>query len=328
MKNFFLQIAIYATVFFALNLALGYWLWTYETEDMRQANLLHPAQQWSDFYKNEPQTVDALVLGSSHAYRAYRPAVFEKELAFNTFFNFGSAAQSPITSHFILKEVLQTQRPKVVIFDLYYMVFTSNDQLKNGLPIYSELQAGSAKDAFLKNGFSWQEQLQFRFFPTYVYRQYFPKKVNKMLGRSYLPPPDKEYGANGFVFSTDTIALAKLQYDNQFARYSTELDQLTATNLMFFEKTIALCKKEGIPIVLMSAPLPELSIQKIKNYMEFSTFFTNTAQRLEVDYYDFSVDRLADIRDEEHFVDDDHLNLSGADLYSTKVAAILKKYQQ
>lgn len=323
MSLFLKKIALYLSLIFILNIALGTWLKSYESVDLKNAGIFFSDLRWEDYY-NLKEPIDALILGSSHAYRSYHPATIKEEAGLkNAVFNFGSSAQSPVTGFFILEEVLKKHTPKIVILDLYVMALSSDDQLDNGRINYHSMQESGVKRDFLMEGFSFSEQVKLLFFPSFVYRDHFKHKVNKLFGRNYLPIGKGQYDEYGFAFNTDTLALAKLQYDNQFSRFDIHADQMTAKNLAYTQKIIDRCQAANIPLVLMSAPIPEHSIEFIKEYKQISAKFGSIAKKNELLFLDFNIER--EVEDEFHFFDDDHLNLSGAKLFSKKAGYFVKR---
>lgn len=325
--RFFLQkILLYGMLLLALNFALGLWLKTYETIDLRQSGAFFPADRWDEYY-DLTDSIDVLILGSSHAYRSYYPPILESNFyEKKTVFNFGSSAQSPVTGYFILQEILQKHKPEMVVIDVYIMALSSDDQLENGRFNYNEIKKGNAKNDFFKNGFSFAEKIKLSLFPTEVYRKHFKAKMSKLMGRNYLPVGKGNYDKKGFVFNQDTLNFSKLKYDNQFARFDIKTDNITAKNEEYLQKIVDLCQENRISVVLMSAPMPEESIKNIKNYAEISQWFSDFGKREKVLYFDFSIDRILEIKDTEHYYDDDHLNFAGAKIYSKKVGELLKGF--
>lgn len=310
---------------FALNIILGLYLKTYESTDLKKAGIFFSDLRWDD-YNNLKKSIDVLILGSSHAFRSYHPETIKTNLdTENEVFNFGSAAQTPVTSYFILNEVLKKHQPKIVILDLYVMVFTSDNQLDNGRYNFHSMPWEANKWDFLKDGFSFKEKIYLLFFPSYVYRNHVKHKINKLLGRNYIPGGKGQYGQHGFAFNTDTLAIEKLQYDNQFSKFQVQEAKITDKNMAYVEKIVKRCQAADIPIVLMSSPMPEHSVKFIEEYQAIYEHFEALAQDLQVDYYDFNVERTAEIKDEFHYYDDDHLNLTGAKIFSKKVAKIINQ---
>lgn len=326
MKSFLKKISLYSLLIFIANLALGVYLKSYESVDLKQAGIFFSDLRWDDYYSLK-MPIDALILGSSHAYRSYHPASIQEEMQFeNAVFNFGSSAQTPVTGYFILNEILEKQHPKIVVVDLYVMVFTSDNQLNNGRYNFHSMNWGENKKQFLKDGFSFNEQVKLLFFPAHVYRNHFKHKLNKLLGRNFLPAGKGQYEKNGFAFNQDTLAIEKLKYDNQFSKFKIQKGQITEKNLTYLKKIVEQCRAENIPIVFMSSPMPSASVNFIKEYTDISAEFAALANEWNVPYYDFNIKRVPEVKDEFHYYDDDHLNFSGAKIFSKKAAEIMQKH--
>src|SRR5690606_36447324 len=78
--------------------------------------------------------VDVLVLGSSHAYRGFDPRIFQKNNV--KIFNLGTSAQSPIQTEYVVKRYIEKLNPKVVLFEVSYLSFSS-DGLESTLDFYN-----------------------------------------------------------------------------------------------------------------------------------------------------------------------------------------------
>ncbi|MEO1408974.1 MAG: SGNH/GDSL hydrolase family protein [Bacteroidota bacterium] len=325
MRLFIQKVGIYSTLLLLLNLGLGYFLYTYE-RDLAGAGLFFPAARWADYY-DQSGNIDLLVLGSSHAYRSYDPDVLKRALPGNpAVFNFGSSAQSPLTSYCLLREILRDHQPRLVVLDLYALVFSENNQLNNGRFNLTSMRYGEGQKAFFRDAFSWKEKLQFLLFPSYVYRINFEPKLKKLLGRKYLPKPKGTYRGEGFVFSPDTISVAQLQNYNQFDRFDLGQNALLEQHLEYLVDIKKYCDEREIPLVFFSAPVPEITKDKIDYYDTFSEIFAGYARELNVPFRDANRARFSGIRDAEHYCDDDHLNEAGARLYSQAIVPLVEAY--
>jgi hypothetical protein len=311
---------------FIANFVVGYYLSTYESRDLRDAGLEFSYYSWKDFYALE-ENLDLLILGSSHALRSYNPSIISRDLTGAPLvFNFGTPAQSPRTSYFILKEVLQHHQPQLVVFDVYFMVFTSDEQLKNGRLAYQQMHSGEAKNDFLLYGFSLSEMATLKLFPSYLYRNRIKPKIKKIFGQPYLPEQEGTYQGYGFAPNEDTVAMKDLYEGNQFDFFTVDTSDMTKINCRYLEKMIKLCRDHKVDIVFAAAPMPEITVKKVPTYDQFYQFFGNVAKRSEMDYLDFNLDRPATLKDSFHFFNDDHLNESGAAIFSHAVAERLKAY--
>jgi hypothetical protein len=208
--------------------------------------------------------------------------------------------------------------------DVYFMVFTSDELLNNGLINWNYMKKGAASSDFFWKGLSRQEQVASTLFPTFAYRKYFEPKVKKIFGRSYLPPEKGHYREKGFVGYSDTLTMESLQNYNQFDRFETQLKDFTQKTQNYLLRIADLCREQDIPLVFSVAPIPEISVQKIDNYPEISGHFEKLADAAGVPYFDFNRQRLPGLQDDSHYYDDDHMNLAGATYFSKTVAALFK----
>ena len=75
-----------------------------------------------DYMRNLPSdTIDVLALGSSHMQYAFNPGVFYAETGKYSYV-FGSVCQPFSESYYLLKEVLKTQTPEVVLIDVFTLL--------------------------------------------------------------------------------------------------------------------------------------------------------------------------------------------------------------
>jgi len=312
-------------ILLVINLLLGQVLKSFEREVHTSRGQIFSEFRWES-YHHQTSNIDVLILGSSHAYRSYNPSVMNVALNHKpNVFNFGSSAQSPLTSYCLLKNTLEKHRPKLVVMDIYYMVYTGISQLKNARINWDFIESRKAKNTFFSNAFSPIEQLKLLLFPTAVYKDSLKPLLKKVLGRSSNFKNKGKYLSNGFVANNDTVSMEALQNQNQFDFFEIGLKAFKSKHLKSTQQIIDLCKKENIPLLLVTAPMPKVSVQKIKDYDLIHQFFAQLAQDNEIKYIDFNIDRIKKIEDTFHFHNDDHLNYSGANIVSSNLAKIINR---
>lgn len=79
-------------------------------------------QIFSDFYHLEKDTVDVLVIGSSHAYVNYNNGTLWDEYGIASY-DLGSSVQPMWNSYYYLKEALKTQDPELIVLEGYGLSF-------------------------------------------------------------------------------------------------------------------------------------------------------------------------------------------------------------
>ena len=70
------------------------------------------------FYSEKKNSMDVVFVGSSQIFCDFNPNVIWKELGI-TSYDFSAHRQDPGPSYYYLKQMFETQSPKVVVIDLY-----------------------------------------------------------------------------------------------------------------------------------------------------------------------------------------------------------------
>ncbi len=94
-----------------------------------------------------------------------------------------------------------------------------------------------------------------------------------------------------------------------------------------FEKLVKLCKKEGIELTVVTAPVPQETFEKYKsNFEDADKFFTNYMSEQGVDYYNFNyIDIHGFDRSINGFSDyEGHMYEDQAEIFSKEIAKIVE----
>jgi len=230
---------------------------------------------------------DAIVLGSSHAYRGYDPRIFEE--AGTTLFNAGTSAQNAKGSFVLYNEYLRN-RTDFFILDIYDPVFELEGTESN-MRLIQNVPTNEAAVALL--------QQEFKMYT-----------LNAMAVRiASLNPmdeaPNNDYIKNGFCEKKGILYAVESLNDSVF----------DANEEMFlaFEKMVKQMQADGKRIVLCSHPLP--ASPGLRNYHDkFLSRFIPLIEHLGVPYIDltyytegFGINEFADLS---------HLNQQGVELYN------------
>jgi hypothetical protein len=230
---------------------------------------------------------DAIVLGSSHAYRGYDPRIFEQSGI--SLFNAGTSAQNAKGSFVLYTEYLRN-RTDFFILDIYDPVFELEGTESN-MRLIQNVPTNEAAVALV--------QQEFKMYT-----------VNAMAVRiASLNPideaPNSDYIKNGFCEKKGILYAVESLNDSVF----------DANEEMFlaFEKMVKQMQADGKRIVLCSHPLPQSP--GLRNYHDkFLSRFIPLIERLGVPYIDltyytegFGINEFADLS---------HLNQQGVELYN------------
>lgn len=230
---------------------------------------------------------DAIVLGSSHAYRGYDPRIFE-QVGINLF-NAGTSAQNAKGSLVLYNEYLR-DRADVFILDVYDPVFELEGTESN-MRLIQNVATNAAALSLVK-----QEVKMYTL-------NAFAVRLASMNVKD--EAPNNDYIKNGFCEKKGILNAVEPLNDSVF----------DANEEMFvaFETMVKQMQVDGKRIVLCSHPLPASA--GLHNYHEkFLERFTPFIQRNGLTYIDltyytegFGVNEFADIS---------HLNQQGVELYN------------
>lgn len=263
------------------------------------------------FYQQEENTVDVLVLGSSHAFEAVNTAVLWNDAGIPSFILAGSM-QPMWNTYYYLKEALKYQTPKLVVLEVYSAVMTE-DYSNNSKIIKNTFGLKNSEDrtAAIKVS-SPEEQYQDYLlgFPAY-HAMVLDVTVKDIL--PYKGNPDYYKNWKGFLENYETIAFAEPDVSDV-----DEVGCMTEKTYEYFIKTIEMAQENNIPLLLITAPYYiEEEDQEIYNQVsniakEYGVNFVNFNLRIDQIGLDYSTD-LADCH---------HLNYLG----NVKFTTVLTDY--
>lgn len=267
------------------------------------------------FYKQAENTVDVLVLGSSHIYQGFNTAVLWREFGF-TAYNLCGAAQPMWNTYYYLEEALKTQSPKVIILDTYTLSYNDEyDDASYAIKNTYGLRWSQTKIDAIKTSFDTEQYGYQYFFEVLQYHSkysdlnktdFYPYHANKAMYQNH----------KGFYcyFRTENVK------ERDFSQ-TTELEELLPKAEEYYRKIIELAQSRNIPIIITAVPFAA------DNYNQ-SVFNSAAviAGEYGVPFYNF----LSDYKDElgidysKDFADSQHLNHLGNTKLTRFLGNILK----
>ena len=226
---------------------------------------------------NEPDdSIDVLFLGDSLAYSAISPMEIWRKQGFTSFVCAGPA--QPMSScEELLREALEKQRPKVVVFE------------PNSL--YRKKKADAGLDACLES-----------LLPIFTYHDQW-KKIDKTLFSGYFNVKETD-DFKGFKYKNN----AKSGKTSKYMKKTGKIKKMPDFNEEYFKSIVDMCREAGTELIMVSIPS-----RKCWNY-EKHNGVQALSEEYGVEYIDLnlmndvvSIDWDTDTRDKG-----DHLNYSGA----------------
>jgi hypothetical protein len=238
-------------------------------------------EEWAKSNEN----YDAIVLGSSHAYRGYDPRIFRSHGI--SIFNLGTSSQHPVASELIYDEFARG-RSKVVIYDLYDVVFEI-EGIECSLRLIQNLPAREQASKLCK--------LDLRYMNAMAVREATLIQADEAPMREYIERGYCE--KKGMLYQTEPLT------DSVFNKNEEMFEA--------FERHIKKMQADGVKIILCSHPLPQNP--GIHNYHNgFLQDLKPIIEKYQLPYLDFTY--YSDGFGREQFADLAHLNQQGVEFYN------------
>ena len=240
--------------------------------------------------------VDLLFLGSSHAYRSFDTRIFTASNY--KAFNLGSSSQTPKQTLILLKRYLKQLNPKLVVFEVNPILFTSDG-------VESAIDLITSDNNDINSLKMVVDQKNVKVLNTYLYAL-----ANSIFKKS----PDiklKTYHKGGYV------SRANLKYYDGEKPIDEKII-IKEKQLKAFKAIIVMLESNNIDYILVQAPVTQQKYRSFTNMAEF-----NAKLKAYGDYYDFNNKlKLIDTLD---FYDNHHLNQSGVTIFNTAFLELLEK---
>lgn len=250
------------------------------------------------FYDLKEDSVDVLVLGSSHAYYGFQPNVLWEEQGYTSYV-MGSPEQTIASSYFLLREALKYQRPKVVLLESYFFwydgLYTSEGRVH---AVLDGMRFGKVKQEALnvyRPDLSWKEKASW-YLPFMMYHNRWGELEEEDFDKkSYLKgsKPDKK------------VVSCKDQ------GVDMEPVDIPKINVEYFNKIMELCEQEKMQLVVFAAPY---AIQKGERYRKrqgVNLTLESYLHEKNIPFLFFQKTGEADIDFQNDFRDRTHLNWKG-----------------
>lgn len=269
------------------------------------------------FYDLEENTVDVLVIGSSHAYQGINTAVLWKEYGIAAF-DFCGAAQPIWNTYYYLEEALKTQTPKVIIFDTYYVHMTDNyTDTGHAIKNTYGLKLSDTKINAINASFNTEKSGNQYFFSILQYHSRY-SDLNKADFAPYQANKAMYENHKGFYcyFQSEALPEKDLSSVDNYNAFTEKVDY-------YYRRILELANSKNIPIILTAIPF---------NAEAYHQSYFNTAKYIAENeygakFYNFMTDYKTAIGLDysTDFSDKQHLNYLGNTKLTTFLGNLLKK---
>ena len=289
-------------------------------------------KQITQFYKEEDNSIDVLLLGSSHAFLNIYPEILWRDFGYASF-NLSASLQPMWSTYHHLVEALKTQTPEVIVLEGYRLVET-DDYMSRGTTIkslygmkwsknkidainasvYKKGTLETEEELFTPSEIEEMEQLPLEFINYHA-------RYSELDATDFLP----NYGDPMYKYYKGGVVGEAVYTDYEMpdlSTYNTEPMDLSEKTEEYYRKILELGAEKGIPVVTVVTPFyltnyeyrMFLTAEKIAEE-EYGQLFINYNELYEEIELDFSTDILDA---------GSHLNILGAEKLTTHLGQFLK----
>lgn len=258
-----------------------------------------------DYYAQKENTVDLLIMGSSHAATNVDTEMLWSDYGISAYTLWGSR-QPAWNTYYFLKEALKTQKPQLVLMDVFGMLdqdeyedearqITNTQGMRMGLNKIQAIQASSPKEDHID---------------MILGLPYWHERWKELTADDFRHYPWSEGLINnkGELMAYGTWWTADLSFTP-----TEDVTPLSAKQETYLRKIIELCKTEDIPLMLVLTPTSDR--QTLEPYCNAVAAI---AREYDVEFVDLNrLDSETGIDPSSFQPDASHLNKSGADLVTT-----------
>lgn len=287
-------------------------------------------QRISSVYVSD-RAFDIWVVGSSHAQFAVSPDIINKETGKNSLnIAFGGGANMGLQLT-LLKNILEKNkrvRPKLIAFGIDVFTMNAEPEYNSELLEILMQKKKSMRDLFHSKVFYSYCRLYGPNIPEYL------SHVKKNQWQLPVFSNKNNYDLSMFAHF-EKIEIADLGWvkgygilNKNFLRYSKMVFKPDPHSEKDLAEYIRLCRENNIRLVFFQVPENMSCLVYSKKYDDFRSYFQKITKTNEVDYFDYnSLDKYP-LQNDSLFFDSDHLNVSGAELFTQRLAKDIARLNQ
>lgn len=250
-----------------------------------------------EMYATPKDTMELVFMGSSHTYGGVDPNFFWTEYGIPAF-NMAISGQDKDSTVHSLLELLKKQNPKVVVVDVYALLWDRNEDMGNVYRNMLSLKVGKNSNELIRDYVEPEEQRKYFLRWPIVHTRYkelsvydFYKNRASVVGRGF----NYNFVQNPIAFDENAVAC-------------TDVEPISEKNEAWVLELEQIAKENGIELLFIQIPTV-VSPQEQAILNGFETFTTERGipyLDLNKHFHEIGLDVNAD------FVDKNHLNFWGA----------------
>jgi hypothetical protein len=271
--------------------------------------------RWSSFYKLPDNTIDMLFIGSSHCFTGFVPMIFNETLNIDSY-HIGMAGTSIEQIYFMLIEALKTQKPKIVVIELFSIrpIKTDSYEAKFIHSAFDGMKLSKNKIEAVNSNVSAGKRFEY-FFQLAKYHSFWKDMdLNTLLHST--TNNAKYYGYKGLYTTPYKTKGEKIIIDSPELN---EIKYLPQSRIDILDDIAKLCSDNNIELIYVNVPfIKQLGVSQIE-LAQYVNGYVNYAKDKDIDILEYRFFNEVGL-DKTHLWNDGHINIEGAYLISNHLA--------
>ena len=223
-----------------------------------------------------------------------------------TAFNLGTALQQPDTSYYLLREVLKTQKPKYLIYDIYFKVLQDEYGNDQATTVLKELPPSANALGLFWNNLDRDGKVSY--YNNWLNPFSRIQNVMQNSGQENESTRTPFYRGRGFYSTTNTVSPDQLA--EAAHPFPKEYQGFHPRQVEYLKKLLSLARENEIQVIFVSAPIPPTILSRIDYYDTILSDIQAIADEFSIPFYDFAKQSAIGLSDTD-FADQGHLNQIG-----------------
>lgn len=236
----------------------------------------HTRRKWNAYYElTRKAPVDVVMIGNSHLYTGLNPEHLSNAIG-ATCFILASPGTTMTDAYFSLKEAIKVRKPKMIILETFTLYDYESHELKAGA-LSDQFKSFAARKAvgqkltsmpvlFQSDNYlpAWSNTIRNH---SFIFSDTTQLKRNILLGKQKQPIEQGLYLGRYIRFTSGLEENTLKKYDEPgFVAYNYAEKLPGDEAKKYLKKTIDLCKKEKIELVLLTLPMYHRHVQGYESY--------------------------------------------------------------
>ncbi len=256
---------------------------------------------------------DVIFIGDCEAYSSFVPPILYEMYGIKSFVR-GSPSQSVAQSYYLLREVLEHETPRAVVFSVYAMCKEDEPSEAYNRMTFDGMRLSSAKMLALRDCIGEDESVISYLFPLLRFHSRIFELEEEDIEYIFSRP---SVSHNGYLMKKGIVGS-----NNDGADSGGVYEPLPQKNFEYLEKMRKICSENGVELILVKAPL---SSWRYPWYADWDGELSEYASGHSLSYYSLSGEDIGLDMSHDSYDGGLHLNVYGAEKVSVCFGRILSE---